>query len=300
MAQVFGSDLASVSVGDPAEVVTGVDCEQCFPERSTTFRRWSIPNTRSVLVRVVVDNPGRFLKKQMYVRVLIQARQESSGLLIPVSAILRDDENLPFVYVAQPDGSFARQHVTLGYRSRRSVRHSRRPQGRRPDRGRRRHLRSVHAEANERACAADRSGAAHGLDHEPDRGLVAAAAFLVDPDDARADRRRHARSLQRLPVDAYPDLSPPMVEIITQWPGHAAEEVERLITVPVELGMNGIPQTTTTRSISLYGLSDVILTFDNGTDNYFARQQVFNRLRRSQPAERRRLRRCRRCPRRRV
>ena len=43
------------------------------------------------------------------------------------------------------------------------------------------------------------------------------------------------RSLNRLPVDAYPDLSPPMVEIITQWPGHAAEEVERLITVPVEL-----------------------------------------------------------------
>ncbi len=66
---------------------------------------------------------------------------------------------------------------------------------------------------------------------------------------------------ERLPVDAYPDLSPPMVEIITQWPGHAAEEVERLITVPVEVGMNGIPQMTTIRSISLYGLSDVILTF---------------------------------------
>jgi cobalt-zinc-cadmium resistance protein CzcA len=87
-----------------------------------------------------------------------------------------------------------------------------------------------------------------------------------------------SRSLERLPVDAYPDLSPPMVEIITQWPGHAAEEVERLITVPVEIGMNGIPQMTTIRSISLYGLSDVILTFHNGTDNYFARQRVFNRL----------------------
>jgi cobalt-zinc-cadmium resistance protein CzcA len=86
------------------------------------------------------------------------------------------------------------------------------------------------------------------------------------------------RSLDRLPMDAYPDLSPPLVEIITQWPGHAAEEVERLITVPVELGMNGIPQTTTKRSISLYGLSDVILTFRDGTDSYFARQQVFNRM----------------------
>jgi cobalt-zinc-cadmium resistance protein CzcA len=86
------------------------------------------------------------------------------------------------------------------------------------------------------------------------------------------------RSLNRLPVDAYPDLSPPRVEIITQWPGHAAEEVERQITVPVEIGMNGIPQTVTVRSISLYGLSDVIYTFENHTDKYFARQEVFNRM----------------------
>jgi cobalt-zinc-cadmium resistance protein CzcA len=85
-------------------------------------------------------------------------------------------------------------------------------------------------------------------------------------------------SLQRLPVDAYPDLSPPMVEIDTQWPGHAAEEVERLITVPTELGMNGVPRTTSARSISLYGLSHVILTFKTGTDYTAARQEVFNRL----------------------
>ncbi|HUX72707.1 MAG TPA: CusA/CzcA family heavy metal efflux RND transporter [Steroidobacteraceae bacterium] len=87
-----------------------------------------------------------------------------------------------------------------------------------------------------------------------------------------------ARALYRLPVDAYPDLSPPMVEIITQWPGHAAEEVERLITVPIERAMNGVPRTAATRSISLYGLSDVILTFHGATDDYFARQRVFNRL----------------------
>ncbi|HET9388045.1 MAG TPA: CusA/CzcA family heavy metal efflux RND transporter [Steroidobacteraceae bacterium] len=85
-------------------------------------------------------------------------------------------------------------------------------------------------------------------------------------------------AFDRLPMDAYPDLSPPMVEIITQWPGHAAEEVERLITVPAEREMNGVPQLATIRSISLYGLSDVILTFRNGTDNYFARQLVFERL----------------------
>jgi cobalt-zinc-cadmium resistance protein CzcA len=85
-------------------------------------------------------------------------------------------------------------------------------------------------------------------------------------------------SLNRVSVDAYPDLSPPMVEVITQWPGHAAEEVERLITVPVEVEMNGIPNMTILRSISLYGLSDVIMSFRNSTDNYFAREQVFNRI----------------------
>jgi cobalt-zinc-cadmium resistance protein CzcA len=86
------------------------------------------------------------------------------------------------------------------------------------------------------------------------------------------------RSLNRLPVDAYPDLSPPLVDVITQWPGHAAEEVERLVTVPIEREMNGLPRLTTSRSISLYGLSDVILTFRNGTGDYFARQEVINRV----------------------
>ncbi len=85
-------------------------------------------------------------------------------------------------------------------------------------------------------------------------------------------------SFSRLPVDAYPDLSPPMVQITTQWPGKAAEEVERLITVPLETEMNGLPRMTTIRSISLYGLSDVRLTFQDRTDSYFARQQVFERI----------------------
>jgi cobalt-zinc-cadmium resistance protein CzcA len=87
-----------------------------------------------------------------------------------------------------------------------------------------------------------------------------------------------AVSFERMPVDAYPDLSPPMVEIITQWPGHAAEEVERLVTLPTEIEMNGVPKMSVQRSISLYGLSDIILTFDEDTDNYFARQIVFQRL----------------------
>ena len=82
----------------------------------------------------------------------------------------------------------------------------------------------------------------------------------------------------KLPVDAYPDLSPPMVSITAQWPGHSAEEVERLITVPIEREMNGIPKENNLRSISLYALSSIDITFDQDTDRQFARQQVFNRL----------------------
>ena len=286
MAQVFGSDLASVSLGDSAEVLTGIDSKS-LPGRVDNISALVDPDTRSVVVRVVAENPGNLLKKQMYVRVLIRARQESTGLLVPVSAILRDDENLPFVYLAQSDGSFARRHVTLSYRAGEQYDIAGRSQGRRPNRRRRGHLRSVHAKSMSEPAAPDRIRSAQAFDHESNRGLFAAPALSHRADDGRCSSAPDTRSLDRLPVDAYPDLSPPMVEVITQWPGRAAEEVERLITVPVEREMNGIPQMTTIRSISLYGLSDVILTFENGTDNYFARQQVFNRMRRPQSADRR-------------
>jgi len=85
-------------------------------------------------------------------------------------------------------------------------------------------------------------------------------------------------SVKRLPVDAYPDLSPPMVQITTQWPGRAAEEVERLVTVPIETEMNGVERVKVVRSISLYGLSSVRITFLDGTDPYFARQRVLEHL----------------------
>ena len=64
---------------------------------------------------MVTPNPGGLLKKQMYVDVSIESGRVSTGLLVPASAVLRDDQNLPFVYLAMPDGSFARRHVSLGY-----------------------------------------------------------------------------------------------------------------------------------------------------------------------------------------
>ena len=116
MAQLYGSDLAAVRTGDPADVEAATATNK-FPGTVDNISALVNPDTRAVLVRVVVENPGDFLKKQMYVSAQIHSRQESSGLLVPVSAVVRDDENLPIVYLAQTDGSFARQHVTVGYRT---------------------------------------------------------------------------------------------------------------------------------------------------------------------------------------
>src|SRR5690242_11805129 len=85
-------------------------------------------------------------------------------------------------------------------------------------------------------------------------------------------------AFRKLPIDAYPDLSPTHVVLITQWPGHAAEEVERQVTIPLEIEMNGIPRLEALRSISLYGLSSVQMNFEYGTDPYFVRQQAFERI----------------------
>jgi membrane fusion protein, heavy metal efflux system len=115
MAHLFGPDLDAVSLGDQADVLTGAGSES-FVGTVDNISAVVDPDTRSVAVRVVVANPRGALKQQMYVRVLLHSKSETPSLLAPVSAILRNEENLPFVYVAQPDGAFARQRVSLGYR----------------------------------------------------------------------------------------------------------------------------------------------------------------------------------------
>jgi cobalt-zinc-cadmium efflux system membrane fusion protein len=114
-ANIFEPDLASVQQGDPAEVITSA-WPTNFPGTIDYIAAMVDPSTRAVGVRVVAANPKEILKKQMYVRVLIHSRRQEEGLLTPVSAVLRDDENLPFVYVANADGSFSRRRITLGSR----------------------------------------------------------------------------------------------------------------------------------------------------------------------------------------
>ncbi|KRE85613.1 RND transporter [Rhodanobacter sp. Soil772] len=116
MAQVSAAELATIRVGDPAQVDSGMPGVE-LPGMVDNIAAVVNPDTRAVAARIVVPNPGDVLRKQMYVRVRIQSRQAGQGLLMPVSAMLRDDENLPFAYVVQHDGSFARRHVTLGPRN---------------------------------------------------------------------------------------------------------------------------------------------------------------------------------------
>ncbi len=85
-------------------------------------------------------------------------------------------------------------------------------------------------------------------------------------------------AFQLLDIVAYPDPSPPMVELITQYPGWSAEEIERQITIPIEVALNGAPGLTDIRSLSIFGLSDIKVYFDFGTDYFFDRQEVLNRL----------------------
>src|SRR6266513_2589570 len=83
-----------------------------------------------------------------------------------------------------------------------------------------------------------------------------------------------AISFHNLPVEAYPDVANNYVQVITQWPGRAAEEVEQQVTIPIEIVMNGVPHLEHLRSWSLAGLSSVNLTFDDGSSNDLNRQKV--------------------------
>src|SRR6201998_4181420 len=87
-----------------------------------------------------------------------------------------------------------------------------------------------------------------------------------------------AVSFHSLPVEAYPDVANNYVQVITQWPGRAAEEVEQQVTIPIEVVMNGIPHLEHLRSTSLFGLSSVTLIFADYDENDWNRQKVLERL----------------------
>src|SRR3569623_416016 len=115
MASVFEADLASVSRGDKVDVGTEA-APRPLPGTVDYIEALVDPATKATQVRVVVPNTGRILKRDMYVTATIHSSKEKHGILLPVSAVLRDENNLPFVFVQQPGGGFERRRVTLGSR----------------------------------------------------------------------------------------------------------------------------------------------------------------------------------------
>lgn len=87
------------------------------------------------------------------------------------------------------------------------------------------------------------------------------------------------RAWQQVPVDAFPDVTPVQVSVMTESPGVAPEDVEKLVTTPIESTLAGLPGVSAVRSISIFGLSAVTVYFEDGTDIYFARRLVDERLR---------------------
>ena len=115
LANVFPSDLKDVTVGEPADVVTDATSLP-LSGRVDYVAALVDPSSKATAVRVLVPNLNHVLRKDMFVRVAIHAQHEHTGLLVPTTSVLRDEENLPFVYVSVPNGSFDRRRITLGSR----------------------------------------------------------------------------------------------------------------------------------------------------------------------------------------
>ena len=101
--------------GDKVDVVTGVSAHP-LPGTVDYVAALVDPATKATQVRVVVPNTGHLLKRDMYVTATIHSSKEKTGILLPVSAVLRDEDNLPFVFVQIPAGGFERRQLTLGPR----------------------------------------------------------------------------------------------------------------------------------------------------------------------------------------
>lgn len=115
MANVFETDLPDVKTGDAASITTTASPD-AFQGTVDNISAEVDPNTKATAVRIVVRNAGRLLKKDMYVRVAMRSHRTRAGLLVPVSAVLRDEDNQPFIFLQSPDGAYERRTVTLGER----------------------------------------------------------------------------------------------------------------------------------------------------------------------------------------
>ena len=115
MANVYESDLGLASAGQEADVITDASPKP-IPGRIDYVAALVDPGTKATTVRIVAQNADHLLKRDMFVRVRIHSTRDRSGVLVPAASVLRDEDNLPFVFVEKTPGSYERRRVTLGYR----------------------------------------------------------------------------------------------------------------------------------------------------------------------------------------
>jgi len=115
MANVFASDLADVANGQPVDIITDIS-QKPIPGRVDYVAALADPGTKAVSVRIVAPNVNHLLRRDMFVRVQIKSAHEHRGILVPVGSVLRDDQNLPYVFVAAGGTGFARRRINLGTR----------------------------------------------------------------------------------------------------------------------------------------------------------------------------------------
>jgi cobalt-zinc-cadmium efflux system membrane fusion protein len=115
MANVFSDDLRDVGVGQTVDIVTDAS-KTPLPGRVDYISSLVDPGTKAVSVRILAPNNSHILRRDMFVRVEIKSREEHRGLLVPLAAVMRDDQNLPYVYVLAADNGFARRRIDLGMR----------------------------------------------------------------------------------------------------------------------------------------------------------------------------------------
>ncbi len=249
---VFERDLGSVQVGRQVNVVV-----PAYPQVTLTGRVDNIsdaidPTTHTLKLRVVLNNPGHRLKSDMFASIRVPGAPRSRFLL-PATAIFYEGDKT-YVFVSDPQNKLDKREVAVG----RTV-----------DTGGKKNIEvlsglndgdKVGGRGQRAAAACERRLTMQGLIRSliRYRAIVLICFFVMLAAGVFA--------LTRLDIEAYPDPSPPLVEVITQNPSWSAEEMEQQVTVPLETTLNGTPHLDQVRSISIFGLSDVKLYFKFGSE----------------------------------
>ena len=269
VAQVSSADAAKVHRGTEISIMTDAAPGRRLSGTVTAIGGRVDAKTRTVPVFCRVRQSGGTLRPETFVQVELGVGPGKIAPVVPSSA-LYEEEGKSYVYLERSVGEYVRQAVLPGTRTGAGGGDPQRPWRR----------------------GADRDGRAfHPAESIPEKRVEGARALMLDRLLSVALDRRYvvlavtlalvvwgSLAWGRLNLDAVPDITTNQVQINTQTGGLAPEEVERLVTLPVETALGGLPGLEGTRSLSQYGLSQVTATFRDEVDVYFARQLVDERL----------------------